>query len=414
MNDLESQWEAQEPSADFAGRVVAAAKREARPGRARSYVIGGAIVAAAAAALIVVANRSGESAPSRGDVTASERVEVSIGNRAVAVLEPGAHVHWQGDRVEQDRGDVFYRVDRGAPFHVDTPRAEATVLGTSFRISVNEQENVMKRRDVATGAIGAVAAAVVVVGVYEGKVRVSHAEQAVTLRAGESAVADERGVRVGGVAVAKPTDPSGTGSARTEAQLRQELADLKAREAQLEQELTTAYDAVGKSAYDLTPEDWAKLAERGEFKYQYPCFQKGGFRPSEEQLAKLGLEPSAADAIQKAYVSSSKRFLDEMRPICAQVTGKTGDEVDLSDCIPKLFQAIYTGSGGFKAVFKQVDEIRAGKRPEADATTPEMKMLLVFSGGMAPFEAELAKTFGADEAHRLAYSDELCFQAQSL
>jgi hypothetical protein len=176
--------------------------------------------------------------------------------------------------------------------------------------------------------------------------------------------------------------------------------------------LTAAYDAVGKQAYDLTPEDWAKLAERGEFKYQYPCFQKGGFRPSEAQLQSLGLPPQAADSIQQAYANSNTRFATDMKPICRELMGS---DADLSGCIQKLFQGIYTtGPSGAKATFKQVAEIRAGKRTDADATTPEMKMLLVFSGGMAPFEAELAKAFGADEAHRIAYSDELCFQAQSL
>ena len=41
-------------------------------------------------------------------------------------------------------------------------------------------------------------------------------------------------------------------------------------------------------------------------------------------------------------------------------------------------------------------------------------MLLEFTGAMPPFEAELAQRFGAEEAHRIAYSDELCFQANTL
>jgi len=32
---------------------------------------------------------------------------------------------------------------------------------------------------------------------------------------------------------------------------------------------------------------------------------------------------------------------------------------------------------------------------------------------MATFEADLAKTFGADEAHRIAYSPDACVQASS-
>jgi hypothetical protein len=350
-------------------------------------------------------------APVEGEATAAQRIEVPIGERAVAVLEPGAHVRWRGDRVEQDRGDVFYRVDRGGGvFTVSTPHAEATVLGTSFRIGI-EQETAMKRRDVAAGALGAVAGVLVVVGVYEGKVRVSHADQAVTVRAGESAVADQHGVSSGApAAVARPAE---TGSAKTEAQLRQRLDEVAKEKAALEQELIAANDAVGKNPFDLTKDDWAKMAENGEFKYRYPCFQSGGYRPSADRLEKLGLEPSAADAIQQAYNSSNKRFYEGMKPICTQLLGKPVDNDVMSECISQLFGDIYR-KGDSRATFKQVAEIHAGTRQEADATKPEMKMLMVFSSGMAPFEAELAKTFGAEEAHRIAYSDELCFQSQAM
>jgi hypothetical protein len=402
---LEDDWDVDEPSSGFAGRVVAAAMRESRPRPMRRYAIAAGVLAAAAALAFVMWPR--ESAHRHGDVTASARSEISIGKRAVAVLEPGARVRWDGDRVEQLTGNVFYRVERGGSFTVNTPSAEAEVLGTCFRITI-EQENEMQRRDVGAGAIGAVTAAVVLVGVYEGKVRVSHAEQSVTVRAGESARADSAGVHTTEtVAAAQPTVPA-AGSARTEAEVKARLGELEKEKALLESELTAAYDAVGKSQYDLSKEDWAKLAERGEFRYQYPCFAEGGFRPTEKQLAGLGLPPDAADAIQKAYANSNDRFMASIKPVCAQFA----PDIDTGECIGKLFQSIYSGDP--RVTFKQVAEIRAGKLSEADATTPEAKMLLVFTGGMAPFEADLAKTFGADEAHRIAYSNEMCFQAQSL
>jgi hypothetical protein len=408
-DELESIWDVDEPSPDFASRVVSAAQQHARKRPDRRYLIGGLALAAAAVTLVVVWPRS-DRALAQGEATADQRVEVPIGERAVAVLEPGAHVRWHGDRVEQDRGDVFYRVERGATFIVSTPHAEASVLGTSFRISI-EQETGMKRRDVTAGALGAVAGIMVVVGVYEGKVRVSRADQAVTLRAGERAVADETGVRTSTPAtVARPTD---SGNARTEAQLRQRLDEIEKEKATLEQELIVANDAVGKHPYDLTPDDWARMAEKGEFKYQLPCYEKGGFRPSPEQLEKLGLEPSAADAIQQAYLSSNKRFYNDMVPLCSEMLGKPADSGTFSDCFTQLFAGIYRG-GDSEATFRQLAEIRAGKRPESDASTPTLKMLMVFSGGMAPFEAELAKTFGAENAHRIAYSDDLCFKKQSM
>lgn len=83
MSDFDA-WEPQEPPRGFAERVVAEAKPKKKN---RTWAIGLALVAAAAA----------------------------------IVLEPGAHVAWKGDELMQDSGDVFYRVEPGAPLVVHTP-----------------------------------------------------------------------------------------------------------------------------------------------------------------------------------------------------------------------------------------------------------------------------------------------------
>ena len=103
-----------------------------------------------------------------------------------------------------------------------------------------------------------------------------------------------------------------------------------------------------------------------------------------------------------------------MKSICTEMGAVKDGDADLSSCLTQIFQPLYTQPGGAKPTFSQVAGIRAGTEPAPAAMSPEMRMLLVFSGGMQPFEAELAKTFGADEAHRIAYSEELCFQAQTL
>ncbi|MGE0870236.1 MAG: hypothetical protein AB7P03_16850 [Kofleriaceae bacterium] len=412
-SELEQAWEAQEPSASFVDRVVeAAVHQEARPRRRRYGVLGAVVAAAAAAAVIFMVTRP---SPVHGELRADRRIEVAIGSRAVAVLEPGAHVRWNGDVVEQDVGDVFYRVEPGSTFTVRTPRAETAVLGTCFRINVM-QEDAMKRRDVVTGAAGVIAGAAVVIGVYEGKVRVSRADQSITVGAGETAIADGRGVRAGGPPVVTTARGDNSAGARTAANLREQLATLEQEKAALEQELIAANDQVGKSAYDLSPEDWATLAANGQFKYQFPCFHEGGFRPSDQQLARMGLRAQDGEAIQAAYRRANERFQASMAPICSELAGGQPTDEDMVGCIPQLFRMLYAQPGGAKTTFTQVGEIRAGMRaePPSQGMTPQMKMLLVFSGSMAPFEADLANTFGVDEAHRIAYSDELCFQAQSL
>jgi hypothetical protein len=409
--NLESEWEPQEPPRDFAERVVAAATRETRARRVRRIAIAGGAVAVLAAAAVLAVVVLPDRPPSRGDVRAERRIEVPIGDRAVAVLEPGAHVSWYGDVVEQHGGDVFYRVNPGGAFEVRTQAATAAVLGTCFRITIDSKENVMKRRDVGAGAIGALAAAVVVVGVYEGKVQVSHGKEAVTVGAGERAVADGTGVRADRARPAVAVAPAPRETPRSSDELRERLKQLEAERVQLEQELTTAYDAVGKHPYDLAPEDWAQLAKEGAFKYQMPCFRKGGFRPTDEQLGKLGLQAKDADVIQTAYRNANERFGKDMLAICAAAFGPATS--DISDCITKLFTNLYK-EGQARTTFTQAAEIRGGaKQAPADASAA-LRMLLVMSGSMQGFEAELAQTYGADEAHRIAYSDELCYQAQTL
>jgi hypothetical protein len=196
-------WEPQEPTEGFADRVVGRAQKERAPATHRPARVLTGLLLAAAVASVIAFGAVRHRAAIRGDAAADTRKEVGVGTRAVAVLEPGAHVAWDGDRVTQDRGDVFWRVEPGARFVVRTPAGEATVKGTCFRVMV------------LAGATTAAAAIAVVV--YEGKVGVSHAGMEVDLVAGESAETDDRGVRrVGDLspAAASPASvPSGRAAA---------------------------------------------------------------------------------------------------------------------------------------------------------------------------------------------------------
>jgi hypothetical protein len=105
-----------------------------------------------------------------------------------------------------------------------------------------------------------------------------------------------------------------------------------------------------------------------------------------------------------------------MQALCTEAQlGSTPD--DIGPCIGKMFQTIYgKGPDAARALYSQIDEVLAGKRPEPKGadSSPQGRMLLMFANQMAPFEAELAQTFGADEAHRIAYSDDLCWTANSV
>ncbi len=109
------------------------------------------------------------------------------------VAEKGSELHFRVEpdgamRVEQGRGDVFYRVEPGAAFVVATPLGALTVPGTCLRVTMmsdpGERETTMqneKTRAVGkagrsvrelTGAalLGAAATSVLFVTEFEGRV----------------------------------------------------------------------------------------------------------------------------------------------------------------------------------------------------------------------------------------------------
>jgi hypothetical protein len=53
-----------------------------------------------------------------------------------------------------------------------------------------------------------------------------------------------------------------------------------------------------------------------------------------------------------------------------------------------------------------------GPRPGADSSLSE-RLFLVLAEESTQFENELAETFGPEEAHRLAFSERLCFRTST-
>ena len=94
---------------------------------------------------------------------------MKLGHRGVAVAEAGARIDWKispdgAAAVEQTAGDVFYRVDGGKKFTVDTAAGRVEATGTCFRVEVRDMK-IPK-----AGLIGVAAGAVLVISVYEGSV----------------------------------------------------------------------------------------------------------------------------------------------------------------------------------------------------------------------------------------------------
>lgn len=457
-----SAWDPQEPPRDFAERVLARVREEREedkpeaartttdaapvsvvtPQRARARRWGlGAGVAGALALAAAVALKIGSGAPAHGEAIAKDRIEVAVGDRAKAVLEPGAEIKWNGDDVVQAHGDVFYRVEPGARFRVHTPAGDVEVKGTCFAVKVRGESNEavdMEKRDVKSGVIGAALSALAFVAVYEGKVAVSHASERQDLSAGESAQVGASGVSKSATLgdgqkafdakveeqTATTADDANKNLVAQVGEYRQRLEMIAAQKSELEQKLKKSEEKLASSAdgaaprnrseYDLDSNDWAELAKNGQIKYRMPCLRTDGWDFPADKLNKLGLAPQDATTLKDAYTRSYQRIWKEIRPLCIkalEAPPEIVDKIGPDSCVHLIYDLELKKNGdATQEAHTQVAEVRAGLRPEppADKQHVVMKMMLLLTGSNGAFEGDLAKSFGPEEAHRLAYSDDMC------
>lgn len=443
--DLDA-WEPAAPSAGFAERVVAASKRDAsadakwtRKEKFSRIAIGATMAAGVALAIGFARGMPGRS--THGDAIAKDRIEVPFG-RGIAVLEPGAHMTWNGDAIEQSAGNIFYRVERGETFRVKTPAGDVEVHGTCFRVRVSsrpndeatDEEEKMNTRDMKSGAIGAALTAVAFVSVYEGKVAVSHAAESVMLAAGESA-------RTGTSGVSKVAGENGSASDRDHdlasdealtaanqnlvgdvSDYKRKLEALDAEKRAVEARLgaaekklaATDAQALSVNPFDLSKEDWSELAKTGTVKYKLPCLKAEGWKPGSEDLDKLGLAPSDAPTIQDAYKKSTARVWATLKPLCAQAVGSAeiAERIGPDSCIHIVVdQERAKNSDAANQAMYDVGFIRSGTKPlpaPGETVDPMLQMFLTLTDATNAFEHDLAQSFGPDEAHRLAYADGMC------
>lgn len=428
--DLDA-WEPQAPPADFAERVLREVRVE--PKRRRRWPIAAGAVAtlSIAAAVAFAIGRP----PAHGDAIAADRTEVSIGSRARAVLEPGAHVAWDGDDVTQSSGDVFYRVEPGARFRVHTPAGDVEVEGTCFSVKVRA----MQKRDVKSGAIGAALSALAFVAVYEGKVAVSHAGQKAELAAGDgaetgpdgvskSALADGQKAFEAKVAAGESGDALEAANGNLVAQVgeyRKRLEAIAQQKTELEKKLETTERQLeaareggtapkAKHDFDLGPDEWKELAKDGTIKSRTPCQRKPDWQPAAEQLQKLGLAPHDAPVLKDAYKHSNERLWSAIKPICAQAIGsaEVAEKLGVDTCQHLVLDIEdKRDSDAVGEAMRQVGEIRAGMRPMPrpnEPMHPVARMFLAVTGESQLFENELAQSFGPEEAHRITFSDQMC------
>jgi hypothetical protein len=390
-----------------------------------------------------------------GEVLAERRTQLPLGGGGVGVLESGAHVAWSGRQIRQVSGDVFYRVEPGEPFSVETPVGDVAVRGTCFRIRLHTPEGAEmttvpgvaakgKARDMlaermygmgAGVALGALATVIV----YEGEVQLSQAEARLELGAGEAATMGPEGIRrvddapgltgepspIGGVS-ASAAPAAGELSQRDEAALHQDIGELgrklkliEADKAELQRRLGRAESELARRGraverehndFDLDQDDWKKLAETGSIKYRVPCQVPGGWTPGPEVLDRLGLAPDDAEVIRAAHQRSNQRIWNALRPLCVEALGndEVVDLIGADNCTHVVLgMANKADRESAQAAMRAVGETRAGERPPPAPGVqrhPVFDLFWALTGEMQAFEADLAESFGPEDAKRIAFS----------
>ncbi len=442
--DERDEWSADEPSGDFADRVMARVEGEAHgavvkaPPRRARFVAGLAGGAALAASVALAIAWHGAGAKDHGEAIVADRTQLALGARAIAVLEPGSHVSWKGDDVEQTAGDVFYRVEPGGAFRVHTPAGDVAVLGTCFRVRMNgseRNEDHVNGRDIKAATVGAAITVAAIVSVYEGKVAVSHAKESVTLTAGESARSDGSGVhRASGASgesgsAATTDDPLVVANENLADQVRDYKRKLDAIEAQkgtTERQLAEAQKKLAladndaqsgppKNPNDLTQDDWKQLAANGEVRARIPCaLSEEHALATPKNLAAVGLPEGDLQPINAALTQSSQKMWGVLRPFCVKAldgNAAIADMLGQGTCQQLVFETANKHEDTAEEL-RQVAEIRAGERPmpkDIASLGVVGQITYAMSGESKALEQQLAQSIGPDDAHAFVYGEQGCW-----
>ena len=198
----------------------------------------------------------------------------------------------------------------------------------------------------------------------------------------------------------------------TQERLEQNEVEKKALEKELKAAKAKLAAAEGDGApprneFDLTQDDWRELAKSGTVKARYPCRLDPEWHLGPDQATALGLSPGDAAAVETAYMNEEGRIASAIQPGCAKTLGNAelARRLGAQVCTAIISDA----SKDSQPDLQLVADIRAGNvaLPPADQLDPYATMLLAQSGSMQALQADLAKTFGPEEAKRLAFADEL-------
>jgi hypothetical protein len=168
-----------------------------------------------------------------------------------------------------------------------------------------------------------------------------------------------------------------------------------------------------RDEFELDQEDWKKLAAEGRVKYRIPCLLPAGspWTPQPATLDSLGSSPEDGEVIAEAHRRSNARVWDVIRPLCEEAIGDpaTVDLLGGQGCM-RVVQELAIAKDPMKAVEAQrkVGEVQAGLKPRPAPDQPQhpvFQILLALTSEAKLFEADLAETFGPEDAKRIAQAD---------
>jgi hypothetical protein len=413
---LEDALPAAEPPAGFADRVIGGI--DAQPARKPWPMALSAAGGVAATVLLFFALGNHHTLGGAGRVDVGAREEVALGGRGIAVAEEGSAFEWRvgkdgAARVDQQQGNVFYRVERGEPFIVQTPAGEVQVKGTCFRVEVMP----MSLKHALVGATAGAALATVVVTVYEGRVAVRNAHGATEIGAGgrvgiTSDNAPSAALAVAGdpqkaaqLAGAPPDNATRDDLLTRDAVHRQQIAALENQVKELSKVRVTAgpQEKHGgpheKKFSGLTKDELVDMAKNCEIRADLPNF--GGadtdrFNP--EDVSRNGFSQSDIDAYNKVVADEKQKFSAAMHSIYQEVIGDRGDNLELRTLMDEVEGKI--GRKDMSDARTRVSQERAGLVPPLDPSqqTPGYKLLKLLTSEGDQIEQALAQQVGPDKA----------------
>ncbi|HEU4578435.1 MAG TPA: hypothetical protein VFS67_09280 [Polyangiaceae bacterium] len=187
---------------------------------------------------------------------------------------------------------------------------------------------------------------------------------------------------------------------------------LQQQQRELEGQLRSLEDQVAERdryKYDLTADDWRQLASEARVRYRVPCLMplEAHWKMASSELDRLGLSPDDGELVAEAQRRSNRRIWDTLRPLCLQIVSDA-EVVDLlgaASCLQLIEKvASRRDLSASVAARRQVAEVNAGLRvppPAGQPQHPVFEALLAMSQEARRFEADLAESFGPEEAQRV-------------